>query len=441
MAEVSNEAAPSGLGVPAIVARSSMRKVTSLASALVAVEIVPAVLLVAASLISTKALPYALAGMSVLWLARWLAQGHPSRSTPLDWPILLMVALLPVTLWVTIAPGITTPQVYRLLVAIGFYYSIVNWGSSATRLRWLGWGLIAAGFMLVILAPFSVGAKGVARIGFIPALHLTNFSPDASTETNANVLAGSLAILFAFGSGLLAFAGQDLSPVKRAAVLLMLLLTLGALALTGSRGALVAAAVTLLVLIGLRWRRAWLFELGAAIAGALLLWRLALATQMGSLVASKAIGALVQRREIWLRAIYMIEDFPFTGVGMGNFAGIANLLYPFPEEGVDPIIPHAHNLFLQVAVDLGLLGLAAWLGMLVFVVYAAWQIHVRGRETHDAWLAGLGAGLLCAQVALIAHGLTDAVVWGTRPAVLVWAMWGLTVAAWIGITRTLRDPQ
>jgi hypothetical protein len=41
----------------------------------------------------------------------------------------------------------------------------------------------------------------------------------------------------------------------------------------------------------------------------------------------------------------------------------------------------------------------------------------------------LGAGLLASQAALVVHGLTDAVTWGTRPAVVVWVMWGLAMAA------------
>jgi putative inorganic carbon (HCO3(-)) transporter len=45
-------------------------------------------------------------------------------------------------------------------------------------------------------------------------------------------------------------------------------------------------------------------------------------------------------------------------------------------------------------------------------------------------LAALGAGLLGSQIALIVHGLTDAVTWGmVRPAPVVWALWGTVIAA------------
>ena len=51
----------------------------------------------------------------------------------------------------------------------------------------------------------------------------------------------------------------------------------------------------------------------------------------------------------------------------------------------------------------------------------------------------LGAAGLCSQLALGVHGLVDAVTWDTRPAVLVWVLWGLTAAAWGLARRTKAD--
>ena len=92
---------------------------------------------------------------------------------------------------------------------------------------------------------------------------------------------------------------------------------------------------------------------------------------------------------------------------------------------------HAHNLFLQIAVDLGLPGLIAWLFIWLLAMAFAWRQYHRGREIGSGWAAGLGAGLLASQVALGVHGLVDAVTWGqVRPAPLVWGLWGLTFAGW-----------
>ena len=32
--------------------------------------------------------------------------------------------------------------------------------------------------------------------------------------------------------------------------------------------------------------------------------------------------------EIWSRALYALQDFPFTGVGLGAFRRVVNVLYP-----------------------------------------------------------------------------------------------------------------
>jgi putative inorganic carbon (HCO3(-)) transporter len=135
----------------------------------------------------------------------------------------------------------------------------------------------------------------------------------------------------------------------------------------------------------------------------------------------------------------MIQDFPFTGVGMGTFTAVADRLYPFFLYAPGTV-EHAHNLFLQVAVDLGLPGLVAWLAILLGLGYSAgWLVKISSGDAHvlpgrslamtGRWRLGLAAGLLAALVALVVHGLTDAVTWGmVRPAPLVWLLWGLIAA-------------
>lgn len=85
-------------------------------------------------------------------------------------------------------------------------------------------------------------------------------------------------------------------------------------------------------------------------------------------------------------------------------------MYPFL---VNPVgIPHAHNLFLQIAVALGLAGLIAWLAIVISVIAGTWAVYRRGRSTGDSEITGTAAGLLCSQGALVLHGLIDATMWG-----------------------------
>jgi putative inorganic carbon (HCO3(-)) transporter len=126
----------------------------------------------------------------------------------------------------------------------------------------------------------------------------------------------------------------------------------------------------------------------------------------------------------------MIQDFPLTGIGMGSFGKLADRLFPFFSYQAGKI-PHAHNIFLQLAVDLGIPGLVAWLAAWLLVGVTAWQLYQAGRAAQDSWRAGLGAALLSSQAALVVHGLLDSVTWGmVQPAPLVWLLWGLAFAGW-----------
>lgn len=152
---------------------------------------------------------------------------------------------------------------------------------------------------------------------------------------------------------------------------------LAVLVFTKSRGAWLGLPTGLAVLVILRWSR-W----GSA---AVLVIFLAVSVFLASHIdlaqdllagggAYSTITSLQGREEIWTRAIAQIKDFPLTGMGMGTFPQVSRALYPYfiLTTGENP---HAHNLYLQIAVDLGLLGLAVWFVMALVVTRCAWQVY------------------------------------------------------------------
>ena len=180
----------------------------------------------------------------------------------------------------------------------------------------------------------------------------------------------------------------------------------------------------------LRFSWGWILLGLSTIAGILGIYSIGITKFLDFLSSSNTVSGVGGRQEIWSRAIYMIQDFSFTGIGMGSFGEVADLLYPFflYTEGS---IPHAHNIFLQIAVDLGIPGLIAWLAIWIAITFTAWQLFRVGYKRGNALAKGIGAGLFCSQVALIVHGFLDAVTWGmVRPAPIVWAIWGTSIAAW-----------
>jgi putative inorganic carbon (HCO3(-)) transporter len=92
---------------------------------------------------------------------------------------------------------------------------------------------------------------------------------------------------------------------------------------------------------------------------------------------------------------------------------------------IDPAydFAHAHNVFLQVALDVGIPGLIAYVALLLVSGIIAWQLIKRDRSLQD-----VSAGLLASLVAFHIFGLTDALAIGSRSSVLLWGIFGLLAA-------------
>jgi len=107
---------------------------------------------------------------------------------------------------------------------------------------------------------------------------------------------------------------------------------------------------------------------------------------------------LFQRLPLWHDAMDLIGDYPFTGIGL-SVTGMVFSTYVFLLHV--PYQSQAHNLFLQIALEQGVLGLVAFLGM---SVACGWSLLVAFREKG----ASLELGAITASfVALLVYGIFD----------------------------------
>ena len=93
----------------------------------------------------------------------------------------------------------------------------------------------------------------------------------------------------------------------------------------------------MLILIALPPRGRWLFlsslAVLAIVAGVVVpqqetvtIWRGPISSDLASDPA-RSLNTLQGRLEVWSRAIYGIQDFPFTAMGMNTFRRIVHVLY------------------------------------------------------------------------------------------------------------------
>lgn len=78
-------------------------------------------------------------------------------------------------------------------------------------------------------------------------------------------------------------------------------------------------------------------------------------------------GSNIERVRLWQEAIASIERHPLLGVGLGNYPLDVKPSAVYRE----PI--YAHNLFLDIAVETGLIGLGFFVALFFFCVVSAWR--------------------------------------------------------------------
>jgi putative inorganic carbon (HCO3(-)) transporter len=205
---------------------------------------------------------------------------------------------------------------------------------------------------------------------------------------------------------------------------------ISALILTQSRGALLGFAVALLLLAicrGQRWR--WLVSIMiAAIAVGVVLYGTQSSMELVlDTVGESAIHSGETRQKLFSRGLYMLQDFPLTGVGLGMFSKVQALFYPLLLGEPGKEVAHLHNVYLQMGVDHGLPGLIAFLALVILLCLMALQVVrlSRGR----AW-EPLAIGLPAGLAAYLVHGMVD-FTWGTpRSHPILWGYFGLVTAVW-----------
>ena len=124
--------------------------------------------------------------------------------------------------------------------------------------------------------------------------------------------------------------------------------------------------------------------------------------------------ANIGRSQIWLANIDMIKERPLTGWGFGNYKQFREAFYQrYPRADTDA---HAHNNFLQMGVDAGLLGLAAFLFLVGSIIMTGWRAYARQRTEP---LQSLTLGCWLGLVGFLIGGLTQ-YNWGDAEVALVW---------------------
>jgi putative inorganic carbon (hco3(-)) transporter len=353
------------------------------------------------------------------------------------WILLIMVCA---SLGVTFDIRFSLGKVSGVFLGSLLFWAIVRWLTTTRRLVVAAGTFLLAGAVLAVLGLLGTeGSDKLSGVRLVTARlpQIIRGVPGAEDGFNPNAVSGCLVLFVPLQvvmlvrgrlRELLVLAG--LAPFGRwltAAQAALLALTTGTLLLMQSRGAWAGVAVAAIAF--LLWHSRGTRVVAAIASGGTVVLATAFHSERLVDLAISRSGAgmndtISGRLELWSRAVYGIQDLPFTGMGMNAFRRIMPVLYPPQIISPETDVAHAHNHLLQAALDLGIPGLVAYCAIWLVVGSLLVRVYRRSSQpVYRAMAGGLGAGL----IAHFMFGMTDAIPLGAKVGVLFWMSLALAV--------------
>jgi len=325
-----------------------------------------------------------------LFLLRLLS---PTRASILD----SLARLMPPASFapLSIVPAITVTELARV-VAYTLLFVLVRDVTRrlAGRSRWL------------MVLPLAAAAAAEAGLGL---LQNARAEPVQGTYLNKNHFAGLLEMALPMTVAYVAALFGRRSYAAAAGMLSIALLTFAGLVCSLSKMGFAAGLAGLFVMGALaiagkvHGAKKWLVIAGLAalvLFGFVFLPSDAFIANYGG-VTARGQTALEGRGPIWRETLYLIAAYPAFGCGLGNYE---TAFLRYQASVVDRVFTFAHNDYLQIAAELGVVG---------FLIAAVLLLPVFARAFRAAWQGAdrstryLGLGCAGAITAIGLHSLTD----------------------------------
>ncbi len=127
---------------------------------------------------------------------------------------------------------------------------------------------------------------------------------------------------------------------------------------------------------------------------------------------------------IWRGSVNLASDYALTGIGVGREA--FSKLYPYYSFAGIETAPHAHNLFLQLFIEVGIFGFAIFCAVLICMLQSGFSLAKCGQ---DKEIRLIGCGALCGVLAALLQGMTDYIWYNYRVFFIFWIVIGIASAA------------
>lgn len=366
-------------------------------------------------------------------------RSHPLRVTPIHLVVLLYWGISVVATALSPVKAAAATGLMKLTLYLLFFALMARVLKSRRFRSWI--------VLLFLLVSLLVSVYGMRQWFFGAEQLATWVDPESAAAKltrvysflgNPNLLAGYLEPAVALSMAAI-FAWQRWLPKALAAT--MFVVNSACLILTLSRGGWIGFVISLFVFLVLlvywysvqlptQWRPWAMPVLLGGSAGVIFLAVL-FVEPVRDRVASMFVGRNDSsnnfRINVWASVIEMIKDRPVLGIGPGNNA--FNKIYPQYMRARYSALS-AYSIFLEVAVETGLIGLTCFLWLLIVTFNQGVQQLRRLRALTNSegfWLMGA----IAAMAGMLAHNLFDTVWYRPEVNTLWWLMMAIIASFYV----------
>lgn len=352
---------------------------------------------------------------------------------PLDFAVFFLVLLYLLSCFFSYGGQASIQRALMSAALLGGYFLIVNlFTSRALILRAVN-TMIISGTIVALIGLFQQFTGNAIADWLDSAAYDYISGRITSVFENPNILAVYLILVFPFVTVMLFQRG---SALRRFAALLLFAVFMAAIVYTWSRGAWIGVIASFALLM-FSCSPATIYLLIPIGAGVPFLLRLAsspIADRLSS-ATSLADSSVSYRFHLWRGTWRMIGDHILGGIGVGEEAFAA--VYPYYAPAGMESARHAHNLYLEVLAEFGIVGCA----LLLFFVFLFFQRTLTHQhEEADNEIRLLSVAATASVFAVLVNGFTDHVFYNSRIFFLFFAVVGIAVAlARVGRTEAERS--
>ncbi len=322
-----------------------------------------------------------------------------SHLTALDWSVLALLIVSAVAVLLADYKTFALREFRVIIIEPILYYALIRAAKLDRHAVWrIVDFLMLAGVLVAVigLVQYTFNLNIITAEEGVRRLRSVYGSPNNVGLFLGRVFPIGLALLLLGRGKRRMWYGLALLPISAAIVL------------SQSRGAIFIGIPLSILAIGLLAGGRWLWAaLGAIVVGAIAAIPLLNSPRVQAIFSSSG-GTSFFRLALWKSTLELIRDHPWFGVGPDNFLYAYRGRYMLPEAWEESFLSHPHNVLLDFAARLGLIGL----GVFIWLQIAFWSAALRAMRQAklsrriEQW--ALLIGLMASMIDFLTHGLVDA---------------------------------